>query len=100
MIPVPDVVNQSQRNAEIELENQGLKVGQPEYINSNIASITWSGRSLPLTGKFLRAPSTSVYKQRPGGNSTVVGKYTGINESVALELIKGDNLEIGNVYRA
>ncbi|HHU49755.1 MAG: Stk1 family PASTA domain-containing Ser/Thr kinase [Caldicoprobacterales bacterium] len=100
MIPVPDVVNQSQRNAEIELENQGLKVGQPEYINSNIAS-GYVVRQEPAA--YREVPEgTEVHlfiSKGPEENSTVVGKYTGINESVALELIKGDNLEIGNVYR-
>ena len=100
MITVPNVVNLSKRNAEIELENKGLKIGQIEYINSDIAS-GYVVKQEPTA--FQDVPEGTEVKlyvsQGPEETSTVVGKYTGISESIAVEMIKNDNLEVGNVYR-
>ncbi|HCS72506.1 MAG TPA: Stk1 family PASTA domain-containing Ser/Thr kinase, partial [Clostridiales bacterium] len=38
MITVPDVVSYSQRKAEVDLQNLGFKLMDPEYISSDIAS--------------------------------------------------------------
>ena len=35
----------------------------------------------------------------PEDTSVMVGKYTGITEDLAVEMIKSSNLEVGNVYR-
>lgn len=100
MIPVPNVVNQSQRNAEIDLENKGLKIGLPEFITSNIAS-GYVVRQEPEA--FTEVPEGTEVRlfisKGPEETSTVVGQYTGIIESIALEMIKNDKLEIGKITR-
>jgi serine/threonine-protein kinase len=100
MITVPDVINLSQRNAEIELENIGLKVGPIEYINSDIASGYVVKQEPSAFQDVPEGTEIRLYVSKgPEDTSVMVGKYTGITEDLAVEMIKSSNLEVGNVYR-
>jgi serine/threonine protein kinase len=100
LVPVPDVTNQSQRSAEVDLENNGFKIAQPEYISSDIAS-----------GYVVRQ-EPSAYQEVPEGTEvrlfiskgpedtmTVIGKYIGLTENMAMEMIKNSKLDIGKITR-
>lgn len=100
MITVPYVINLSQRNAEIELENIGLKVGPIEYINSDIASGYVVKQEPSAFQDVPEGTEIRLYVSKgPEDTSVMVGKYTGITEDLAVEMIKSSNLEVGNVYR-
>lgn len=100
LVPVPNVVNYSQRNAEVDLENKGFKVGQPEYVSSDIAS-GHVVRQEPSA--HLEVPEgTEVHlfiSKGPEDTPAVTGKYIGLTENMALELIKTDKLDKGKITR-
>lgn len=99
-ITVPYVINKSQRNAEIELENIGLKVGQPEYVNSDIASGYVVKQEPEAYREVPQGTEVSLFISKgPEETSTVVGKYTGVTESIAMEMIKNDKLNMGIITR-
>jgi serine/threonine-protein kinase len=97
-VPVPDVVNKSQRNAEIELENKGLKVAEPEYVNSEEPSGYVVDQDPPAKQEVDEGTEvTLVISKGPEDNTTKVGKYTGLTVGMAQELLESDNLKLGTV---
>ncbi|MGI6571193.1 MAG: Stk1 family PASTA domain-containing Ser/Thr kinase [Caldicoprobacterales bacterium] len=98
LVPVPDVVNLSQRDAEIQLENEGLKIGQTEFVSSDIASGYVIRQEPEAYEDVPEGTAVHLYISKgPEDTMTVVGKYTGVTESIAEEMIKGDKLVKGEV---
>ena len=100
LIPVPDVVNDSQRNAEVALQNQGFKVLEPEYIVSDIAS-GHVVRQEPLANLDVpEGTEVQLYISKgPEDTTTVVDKYVSLTESMAVEMMKNKNLQPGVITR-
>jgi serine/threonine protein kinase len=100
LVPVPDVVNNSQRNAEVALQNQGFKVLEPEYIASDIASGYVVKQEPPAYQNVPEGTEVRLYISKgPENTTTVVGKYVGLTESIAEEMLAGANLQKGVVTR-
>jgi len=100
MVAVPDVVNKSQRNAEVELENNGLKVGRLEYINSDITIGYVVRQEPPAYQEVPEGTEVRLFISKgPEDNIAVVGKYTGVTEDIAKEMLTGDKLVLGKIIR-
>lgn len=96
--PVPDLVNDSQRNAEVELQNLGFKVAEPEYIVSDIASGHVVRQEPPAYTKVPDGTEVQLYISKgPEDTTTVVDKYIGFTVNIAEEMMKNKNLQLGEV---
>ncbi len=112
-VTVPDVVNLPQRNAEIKLEDSGLKVGTPEYMDSD-----------KVSGYVVKQDPSAYTKEVPAGTEvrlfvstgprdhmTEVDKVVGLQEDMARDLLQkagldsnitreyNDEVEAGVVYQ-
>jgi serine/threonine protein kinase len=95
---VPDVVNKSQRNAEIELENKGLKVAAPEYVESQTPSGFVVEQDPPALTEVPEGTEVTLFISKgPEDNMTEVGKYTGLTVGMAQQLIESGDLVVGTV---
>ncbi len=98
LISVPDVVNDSQRNAEVALQNLGFKVLEPEYIISDIASGHVVRQEPPAYTEVPEGTEVQLYISKgPEDTTTVVDKYVGFTVSIAEEMMKNKNLQLGEV---
>lgn len=98
LISVPDVVNDSQRNAEVALQNLGFKVLEPEYIVSDIASGHVVRQEPPAHTDVPEGTEVQLYISKgPEDTTAVVDKYVGFTESIAREMMKNKNLQIGEI---
>ncbi|MBE3101287.1 MAG: Stk1 family PASTA domain-containing Ser/Thr kinase, partial [Firmicutes bacterium] len=92
-VVVPDVVNWAQRDAEVELENWGLKVGEPDYIFSDIPSGYVVKQKTPAHTEVIEGTEiVLVISKGSETTSEEVGTYTGQLEEIAREMILDDNL--------
>jgi len=99
-IKVPNVVGLSQRDAEIALENAGLKVGQPEYIESDMPTGTVVKQSIePDTEVVENTEIVLVISKKPEIELIEVQEYVGLKEEIARELIEGIGLKVGKVIK-
>ena len=100
MVTVPNVVTKSQRDAEVELQNEGLQLRTPEFISSEMPNGHVISQE-PIA--WLEVPEGTevllVISKGPEDTMTVVRKYTGVTEEIAEEMLTSDNLEKGNVIR-
>ena len=75
-------------------------VGPIEYINSDIESGYVVKQEPSAFQDVPEGTEIRLYVSKgPEDTSVMVGKYTGITEDLAVEMIKSSNLEVGNVYR-
>ena len=96
-VVVPDVVNWAQRDAEVELENWGLKVGEPDYIFSDIPSGYVVDQKTPAHTEVIDGTEIILIISKGSETTTAeVGTYTGLLEEIAREMIKDDNLTVGS----
>ncbi len=100
MITVPDVVSYSQRKAEVDLQNLGFKLMDPEYISSDIASGHVVRQDPPAWHEVPEGSEVLLYISKgPEDNTTVVEKYINLTEDLADKMLKGANLIKGVVTR-
>lgn len=97
-IVVPNVVDKAQRDAEVELENLGLVIGEPEYIFSDIPSGYVVDQKTPAHTEVIEGTEIILIISKGSETTTAeVGTYTGLLEEIAREMIKDDNLTVGEV---
>ena len=97
---VPNVVGHSQRDAEIAVENAGLKLGKHEYIDSDLPEGTVVRQSIdPNTEVVEGTEIVLVISKGPKIELVQVGDYTGLKEDIARQLIDNDKLSVGKVTR-
>ncbi|HZJ82902.1 MAG TPA: Stk1 family PASTA domain-containing Ser/Thr kinase [Clostridia bacterium] len=95
---VPDVETNTRREAEIKLENYGLKIGTHEYINSEYPSDTVIKQSIPSDAEVTKGSEIWLTLSRgPEERMAKVGKYTGQKLDVAKQMITEDKLKLGEV---
>jgi serine/threonine protein kinase len=95
---VPNVKGHSRRDAEISLENARLKVGQPEYIDSDLPKDTVVEQSIdPNTEVVDGTEIILVISKGPQITVVEVEEYIGLKEEVAKELIVNNGLKVGKV---
>lgn len=100
MIRVPNVVGLLQRDAEIALENAGLKVGTPEYVESDMPTGTVIRQSIePNTEVVENTEIVLVISKKPEIKLVEVQEYVGLKEEIARELIEGIGLKVGKVVK-
>ncbi|MCM8899775.1 Stk1 family PASTA domain-containing Ser/Thr kinase [Caldicoprobacter algeriensis] len=99
-IKVPNVIGFSHRDAEIALENAGLKVGPPEYVESDMPAGTVVRQSIePNTEVVENTEIVLVISKKPEIELIEVQEYVGLKEEIARELIEGIGLKIGKVVK-
>ncbi|WP_025747059.1 Stk1 family PASTA domain-containing Ser/Thr kinase [Caldicoprobacter faecalis] len=99
-IKVPNVIGFSQRDAEIALENAGLKVGPPEYVESDMPADTVVRQSIePNTEVVENTEIVLVISKKPEKELVEVQEYVGLKEEIARELIEGIGLKVGKVTK-
>jgi len=99
-IKVPNVIGFSQRDAEIALENAGLKVGPPEYVESDMPAGTVVRQSIePNTEVVENTEIVLVISKKPEIELIEVQEYVGLKEEIARELIEGTGLKVGKVVK-
>lgn len=95
---VPNVEKSTKREAEIALENQGLTLGEHEYINSEYPSDTVIGQSiLPNTEVAKGTEISLVISLGPEEKLVTVGNYIGQQLEVAKQMINGDRLKLNKI---
>jgi serine/threonine-protein kinase len=96
LIEVPNVVGKPKRDAEIELEDEGLIIGEPEYEYSEYPSGIVIEQSIsPMTQVLKGAEIVLTISKGPEENIVEVGNYIGQQLEVATQLIQGDRLKLG-----
>ena len=99
-VKVPPVTGMTQREAEIEIENAGLKVGEPEYIFSNIPSGYVAEQEIPANTEVAEGTEIVLHISKgPEDNLVRVGSYTGGSEQDARIAIANDGLKVGKVHK-
>jgi len=99
-ITVPNVIGKTFREAEIELENIGLDVGEPEYEASEFPNGIVIRQSIPGQTEVVDdAKIVLTVSTGPEIKTVKVGKYTGLTEEEAKEAILEDGLQIGKIVR-
>ncbi len=99
-VVVPNVVGYSQREAEITIENAGLRLGQHEYIDSDLPKGTVVRQSIePDTEVVDGTEIVLVISKGPKIELVQVGEYIGLKEDIARQLIDNDNLNVGKVTK-
>jgi len=99
-VAVPNVIGFTQREAEIAIENAGLKLGQPEYIDSDLPKGTVVRQSIePDTEVVDGTEIVLVISKGPKIELVEVGEYIGLREDIARQLIENENLSVGKVTR-
>ncbi len=99
-IKVPNVIGFSQRDAEIALENAGLKVGPPEYVENDMPAGTVVRQSIePNTEVVENTEIVLVISKKPEKELVEVQEYVGLKEEIARELIEGTGLKVGKVVK-
>ena len=99
-VVVPNVVGYSQREAEITIENAGLRLGQHEYIDSDLPKGTVVRQSIePDTEVVDGTVIVLVISKGPKIELVQVGEYIGLKEDIARQLIDNDNLNVGKVTK-
>lgn len=97
MTEVPDVVNMSFRNAEIQLRNHGLTVGTISYESSRFRN-TIMRQSVAHGDTVARGTIVNLVVSDGLGTRTVsVPEVVGLNYSEAQRLILGAGLRVGEV---
>ncbi|MBM7581901.1 serine/threonine-protein kinase [Caldicoprobacter guelmensis] len=97
---VPNVVGFSQRDAEIALENAGLEVGPPQYVESDKPPGTVIRQSIqPNTEVVENTEIVLVISKKPDVELIEVQEYVGLKEDIARELIEGIGLVVGKVTK-
>jgi serine/threonine-protein kinase len=97
---VPNVVGFAQRDAEIALENVGLKIGQPEYVESDLPKGTVIRQSIqPNTEVVENTEIVLVISKEPEIKLVEVQEYVGLKEEIARELIEGSGLKVGKITK-
>lgn len=95
---VPNVEKSTKREAEIALENQGLTLGEHEYINSEYPSDTVIGQSIPPNTEVAKGTEISlVISLGPEEKLVTVGNYIGQQLEVAKQMINGDRLKLNKI---
>lgn len=95
---VPNVEKSTKREAEIALENQGLTLGEHEYINSEYPSDTVIGQSIPPNTEVTKGTEISlVISLGPEEKLVTVGNYIGQQLEVAKQMINGDRLKLNKI---
>lgn len=95
---VPDVEKNTKREAEIDLENQGLTLGEHEYRNSEYPSDTVIGQSIPPNTEVPKGTEISlIISLGPEEKLVTVGNYIGQKLDVAKQMINGDKLKLNKV---
>lgn len=95
---VPNVEKSTKREAEIALENQGLTLGEHEYINSEYPSDTVIGQSIPPNTEVAKGTEISlVISLGPEETLVTVGNYIGQQLEVAKQMINGDRLKLNKI---
>ena len=96
LVRVPNVIGKTKREAEIELENEGFTIGEPEYEYSEYPSGTVIEQSISPTTQVLKGETIVLtISKGPADNIVEVGNYVGQHIDVAAQLIKGDRLKVG-----
>ena len=92
---VPNVVNYPQREAEVMLENVGLKVGSPEYVDSESVSGYVVKQDPPAyTGGVPEGTEVRLYiSTGPKDDMTKVEKYIELKEGIARVMLESSGLE-------
>ncbi|NLO82220.1 MAG: Stk1 family PASTA domain-containing Ser/Thr kinase [Clostridiales bacterium] len=99
-VVVPNVVGYLQREAEITIENAGLRLGQHEYIDSDLPKGTVVRQSIePDTEVVDGTEIVLVISKGPKIELVQVGEYIGLKEDIARQLIDNDNLNVGKVTK-
>ena len=92
------MVGKPKRDAEIELENQGLTIGEPEYEYSEYPSGTVIRQSISPTTQVLKGEKIVLtISKGPEDNIVKVGNYVGQHLDVVSQLIQGDRLKVGEI---
>ena len=95
---VPDVEKNTKREAEKDLENQGLTLGEHEYRNSEYPSDTVIGQSIPPNTEVPKGTEISlIISLGPEEKLVTVGNYIGQKLDVAKQMINGDKLKLNKV---
>lgn len=95
---VPNVEKSTKREAEIALENQGLTLGEHEYINSEYPSDTVIGQSIPPNTEVAKGTEISlIISLGPEETLVTVGNYIGQQLEVAKQMINGDRLKLNKI---
>lgn len=95
---VPNVEKSTKREAEIALENQGLTLGEHEYINSEYPSDTVIGQSIPPNTEVTKGTEISlIISLGPEETLVTVGNYIGQQLEVAKQMINGDRLKLNKI---
>lgn len=98
LVEVPNVVGKPKRDAEIELENQGLTIGEPEYEYSEYPSGTVIRQSISPTTQVLKGEKIVLtISKGPEDNIVRVGNYVGQHLDMVSQLIQGDRLKMGEI---
>lgn len=95
---VPNVVGQTLRDAEQLIENEGLTIGDLQYLNSNFPSGTVIRQS--VQGETVVDYNSSivlVVSRGPKLNLVEVKNYIGLRRDFAENLILKDNLVVGEI---
>lgn len=95
---VPNVIGQPLRNAELLIENEGLTIGEIQYLNSNFPSGTVIRQSVPgETVVDYNSSIVLVVSRGPKLNIVEVKNYVGLRRDMAESLIIKDNLVVGEI---
>lgn len=98
LVRVPNVIGKTKREAEIELENEGFTIGEPEYEYSEYPSGTVIEQSISPTTQVLKGEAIVLtISKGPEDNIVQVSNYVGQHLDVATQLIKGDRLKVGEI---
>ena len=95
---VPNVVGQTLRDAEQLIENEGLTIGELQYLDSNFPSGTVIRQS--VQGETVVDNNSSivlVVSRGPKLNLVDVKNYIGLRRDMAESLIIKDNLVVGEI---
>lgn len=97
-VTVPDVEKNTRREAEISLENEGLTIGEHDYINSEYPSDTVIGQSISPNSQVPKGTEIRLtISLGPEEKIVTVGNYIGQQLDVAKQMIQGDKLKFGKV---
>ena len=100
IVTVPDITGKSQRDAEVELENQGLRVGEPIYAFSEYPRGHVSAQSIDPEQEVQENTLIILTISRgPEETRVQVGRYTELLEQTAKARILEDGFTVGTVHR-
>ncbi|AXJ00153.1 serine/threonine protein kinase [Cyclonatronum proteinivorum] len=97
MVTVPDVQNISLRNAQIQLQSQGLEAGFVEYVSSRFPNIVM-GQSIEAGESVRRGtPVNLVVSDGLGMNKVAVPEIVGKRLAIAQREIRQNGLRVGQI---